>query len=109
MFKCILSAIFCLSLGFAYAKDSNFPKKVKSDSPLDDYYSVAKVELEYLGTELAHEQRDEGELGPILKSIDELIATGEKIYQIVKKGSPVVQSKMVSPIDVFPKLEGRSH
>jgi hypothetical protein len=45
-----------------------------------------------------------GSIGEVIKIADDLIALGEKIYKLIEKGKPVMQTSF-APISVLPKME----
>lgn len=82
-------------------------KNVRSMNEQEKHLTLKSVEVRYLGSKTVRASRDGGDaLGTVLATIDKLIATGEKIWQIVEKGAPVLKNAQLAPLNVFPKLEG---
>lgn len=89
----------------------------KYDSPFQDdpYFKINSIEVteipvdeaELLYTEAKEEKNlsSQKNLGQIIMTIDKLIALGTKIYDIVKKGKPVVNMNFAKPVSVLPNGE----
>lgn len=75
----------------------------------DPYFIISSVTATEIGTrELDNEKLDllsAAELGDIIASLDKLIAFGTKVWEIIKKGKPVVNVDMGKPISILPQTE----
>lgn len=73
----------------------------------DPYFQIEKVTVTEIEAQpyLVEEKFDNKDLGAIILTIEKLIALGTKIYDIVKKGKPVVNMAFAKPVSVLPQTE----
>lgn len=74
----------------------------------DPYFQVEKVVVTEVETQpyiVEEKFTNNKDLGTIIATIDKLIALGTKIYDIVKKGKPVVNMSFAKPVSVLPQTE----
>ena len=112
IFLSTLLVLFVTSSSFAETRYLSFTqteKEMVSDISKEDseYFTISSVsvkEVEMTETE-KNEISANKNLGAIIMNIDKLIALGTKIWEIVKKGKPVVNMSFAKPISVLPKSE----
>ncbi|MCP4913381.1 MAG: hypothetical protein GY909_09685 [Oligoflexia bacterium] len=94
-------------------KDFELTPAQMDEMKLDaDYFTIGKVEVkpvEISQEELVSLQEDyladkaDKNLGKVIMVVDKLLALGTKIWDIVKKGKPVVTTRFATPVSVLPK------
>ncbi len=74
----------------------------------DPYFIIASVTATEVG-EMNMDQKFDlpsaKDLGSIIASLDKLIALGTKVWEIIKKGKPVVNVDMGTPISILPQSD----
>lgn len=65
---------------------------------------ISKDELHALQEEYLTDKADK-KIGQVIMIVDKLLALGTKIWDIVKKGKPVVTTRFATPISVLPKTD----
>lgn len=81
--------------------------KIDNKGEIDPYWSIAEVTITPVkNVAPAFEVADEKGLGEIIMVVDQLIALGKKIYQIINDGRPVVNTNFRDPLSVLPRVEG---
>jgi hypothetical protein len=70
----------------------------------DPYFIISSVTVTDLGEKNLYNKMDipSFDLGEIIASLDSLIAFGTKVWEIVKKGKPVVNVDLGKPISILP-------
>jgi len=79
----------------------------------DPYFQISSVEvtdLDSLEGDLEGNYKQDflagdKDLGTIIMSLDKLIAFGTKVWEIIKKGKPVVNVNLAKPVSVLPLSE----
>lgn len=104
-------------LDFTETEHSARPEKYDSPFQDDPYFKINAIQVTELPVDEAEvlysDLENSGEknlsteknLGQIIMTIDKLIALGTKIYDIVKKGKPVVNMNFAKPVSVLPNGE----
>ncbi len=74
----------------------------------DPYFIISSITATEVG-EMELDQKIDlpsaKDLGSIIASLDQLIALGTKVWEIIKKGKPVVNVDMGTPISILPQSE----
>lgn len=107
--KCLLGALV------ATLAVSSFASTSELDRAHDPYFKIKKVKIEEIPqVENSNKTNFEpsvmmngGEIGQVIAVADQIIAFGERVYAIVKKGKPVVNTSW-APVSVLPRQAGKT-
>jgi len=80
----------------------------KTDIAIDDpMYIITDIEVEEIETPYVYSAlEDKGVLDDITLKLDKLIAIGKKIWAIIEKNKPVVNTDFAKAISVIPEVQG---
>ena len=107
--KCLIGA-FVATLAL-----SSFASSSGQDRAHDPYFKIKNVKIEEIPQVENFNKADfnpsmimsGGQVGEVIAVADQIIAFGERVYAIVKKGQPVVNINW-APVSVLPKEAGKS-
>lgn len=94
-------------------KKLSFEQKILSHEKLNEfdeqYNTIASVEVREVGmledVILDKDSLQKANIGAVIMTVEKLLALGTKIWDIVKKGRPVVTMNFATPISVLPKTD----
>ncbi|MFZ4714833.1 MAG: hypothetical protein ACOYL6_14035 [Bacteriovoracaceae bacterium] len=109
--KCLIGA---LTATLAFSSLASTTLSERSDLASNPYFQIKSMKVEEIQSTAVSNKTNPlhsifvggGELGQVLAVADQLIAFGEKIYDIVKKGKPVVNLTW-APVSVLPREAGK--
>ena len=113
-FSILINSAFAKDLAFV-AKDFEVSNSVEHELKASKEYltisnvevkevKISKEELETLHYEYLYTQeKADKSIGSVIMVVNKLLALGTKIWDIVKKGKPVVTTRFATPISVLPK------
>ncbi len=83
-------------------------KSLDTAATEDPYFIISSIKATEIGERELNQKVDLSsmkDLGTIITSLDQLIAMGTKVWEIIKKGKPVVNVDMGTPISILPSSD----
>lgn len=115
MVKKILLSLMMASIASAHAGNVRYlsfeqtakpvEKGIERAQAADPYFVISSITATEVGSREMDQKFDlpsAKDLGTVIASLDKLIAFGTKVWEIIKKGKPVVNVDMGTPISILP-------